>query len=109
MRKVEAKFVVGLLGTVIMAVAGFGFTYKFVEFFRSLLKGEIQGFAMMPVITYIIVGLGFLLLLVWSIVSGQLKDIEGPKYRMLEQEEEYERQEKEREYERWLKEGFKDI
>lgn len=96
MRKMETRVVTRLLGTLILVVAGFGFTYKFVEFVRTIWRGDIPGFGIVPVLSYLTVGIGFLLLLIWSMVAGHLKDIEGPKYRMLEQEEEYERQEKAR-------------
>ena len=39
--------------------------------------------------------MGFLILLVWSYLTGQFKDIEGPKYEMFERFEEQERQERE--------------
>ena len=39
--------------------------------------------------------MGFLILLVWAYLTGQFRDIEGPKYEMFERFEEQERHERE--------------
>ena len=40
---------------------------------------------------YLVVAGGFFFLFLWCAAKGHLKDIEGPKHRMLEMEEEYRR------------------
>jgi cbb3-type cytochrome oxidase maturation protein len=45
----------------------------------------------MPVLTYLLVAAGYLLLFLWAYASGQFRDLEGPKYRMLEMQEDIDR------------------
>lgn len=47
---------------------------------------ELKGF-LVQVITYVIALTGWLLLFVYAYVKGDFKDIEGPKYDLLEKEE----------------------
>lgn len=47
---------------------------------------ELKGF-LVQVITYVIALTGWLLLFVYAYVKGDFKDIEGPKYDLLEREE----------------------
>ena len=77
-----------ILGVFCSAVA---FVYKITEFILTLQDNEVKGFADVPVTIYFCVAGGWLLLLVWCFVSGQFKNVEQPKYDMLEMEEEYER------------------
>ena len=43
-------------------------------------------FALVPILNYLLVTLGFLLLFAWWVLSGGFRDIERPKYNMLENE-----------------------
>lgn len=43
-------------------------------------------FALVPILNYLLVTLGFLSLFVWSVMRGSFHDIERPKYNMLENE-----------------------
>jgi len=43
-------------------------------------------FALVPILNYLLVTFGFLLLFVWSVLRGSFRDIERPKYNMLENE-----------------------
>jgi hypothetical protein len=70
----------------VVIFAGLGFTYKLTQFIRTMLNDEVQGFALVPVTTYFIVGIGYLCLFVWSYLQGHYKDVEAPKYRLLERE-----------------------
>ena len=104
MRRVETRVVVSILGAAVLGLAAFGFLSKFFEFVRALSGGEAEGFAIVPVVNYLIVGTGFLLLLIWSFLRGDMKDIEKPKYDMLKREEELEVLEGERNYQMWIRE-----
>lgn len=73
----------------VVVFAGLGFSYKLAQFIRTMLNHEAQGFALVPVTTYFIVGIGYLCLFIWSYLQGHYKDVEGPKYHMLEREAEY--------------------
>ncbi len=72
-------------------VGGTGFVYKLVQFTREAMGDEVASFAAVPVLTYVCVAVGFLSLFLWSISRGQFQDVEAPKFRLLEQEEEYDR------------------
>ena len=44
---------------------------------------------LIPVLNYLLVASGFLLLFLWAYFSGQFRDVEGPKYRMLEMQQRF--------------------
>ncbi|MBI4602731.1 MAG: cbb3-type cytochrome oxidase assembly protein [Planctomycetes bacterium] len=78
-----------MLGAVVCG--GLGFVYKLAQFIREALGSEAASFAVVPVAVYVLVALGFVSLFVWALLRGQFRDIEGPKHRLLEMEEEHER------------------
>ncbi len=73
---------------VVIIVAGTGFSYKFVEFTYSIFKtgNELVQFAVTPIVMYACVAIGFLMMFLWTVVRGDYKDIERPKYRLFERE-----------------------
>jgi nitrogen fixation-related uncharacterized protein len=73
--------------------AGCMFTFKLFSFMKTIKKDELAGFAFDPILIYGFVAMGFLFLLCWAYLSGQFKDIERPKYEMLERFAEQERSE----------------
>lgn len=74
-----------VLALVILIPALIGFGIKFREF--VLLAGDPDGsFTLMPVLNYLMVSLGFLLLFGWAIFHGMFRDIEKPKFTMMENE-----------------------
>jgi hypothetical protein len=77
--------------------AGCMFVYKLFSFLRTIKRDELAGFAFDPILTYALVAMGFLFLLAWAFLTGQFKDIERPKYEMMERFEEQERAEREME------------
>ena len=77
-RYVHAFFVSAIL------VAGSLFVLKLFAFMKTIKKDELAGFAFDPIMIYAFVALGFLCLLTWAYVSGQFRDVESPKYEMLE-------------------------
>ncbi len=76
-----------------IVTAGTAFVFKLIEFVYTALNsgpGALSSF-LIPVLTYLLVAAGFACLFLWAYVTGQFKDVEGPKYRMLELNEEWER------------------
>lgn len=80
--------VVGM--TVVIVIAGvYGFGSKLEEFVRALLDdnrapgGE---FVFIPVLNYFLASSGFVFLFIWAALNGMFRDIERPKYDMLERE-----------------------
>ena len=86
----KRKFV-AVFSVAVILLAGFGFIFKLIEFALSLARGDIVNFAVVPVAVYLVVAGGFFFLFVWCALKGHLKDLEGPKHRLLELEEEYRR------------------
>lgn len=64
----------------------YGFGTKFLEFI-ALFRGDVDGaFAITPILNYLLASLGFLLLFGWAALGGMFKNVEQPKYSMLENE-----------------------
>jgi hypothetical protein len=77
--------VMTVLALVILVPAMAGFGTKFVEFL--ILVGDEEGaFTVVPILNYLLVSLGFLLLFGWAILHGMFRDIERPKHAMLANE-----------------------
>ncbi|MCA9057256.1 MAG: cbb3-type cytochrome oxidase assembly protein [Planctomycetaceae bacterium] len=72
-----------------------GFVMKFRELWAlsSGQAGMDGGFAITPVVNYLLASLGFLCLLLWAALNGMFRDLEKPKYAMLENEWELDRNE----------------
>ncbi len=71
-------------------IGGATFVHKLIEFGRTAGRDDMPGFALVSVVPYFVATFGFLLLAIWAFLSGHFKDIEEPKYRLLDQEKEYE-------------------
>lgn len=64
----------------------YGFGTKFLEFI-ALFRGDVDGaFAITPILNYLLASLGFLLLFGWAALGGMFRNVEQPKYSMLENE-----------------------
>jgi hypothetical protein len=72
----------------VIIIAGTGFVYKFIEYTLSVFASgnELVNFAITPLVMYISVAIGFFLLFLWTVLRGDYKDIERPKYRLFERE-----------------------
>ena len=77
-----------IVAALILIPGGYGFIEKFVQFIRTLAleTDEGGGFAIIPIVNYLLVTAGMTCLLAWAVVHGMFRDIERPKYTMLEQE-----------------------
>jgi hypothetical protein len=70
---------------------GGAFAYKVSEFVFTINSPAAKGFADVPVAVYFFVAGGWLLLLLWSFMTGKFDNLEESKFEMLRMEEEYER------------------
>lgn len=68
----------------------FGFGGKILRFILAWEGNPDARFALIPIAMYFAVAFGFACIFVWAVINGMLSDIEGPKYRMLENERELE-------------------
>lgn len=74
----------------ILVFAGFGFVYKMTEFATTIIKDDVEGFGAVAVSIYLIGIVPIAFFTLWAVFSGKFRDIEAPKYRMLELDEEIE-------------------
>ncbi len=80
------RWVTGGLAIAILIPSLWGFGSKFVEFI-ALYRGDADGaFAISPIVNYLLASFGFLCLFGWATFHGMFRDIEAPKYAMLETE-----------------------
>jgi hypothetical protein len=78
----------GLIAFGLLAPCLWGFGTKFQELV-ILCRGDVNGaFAISPVVNYLCASAGFFLLLGWGAMNGMFRDIEKPKYLLLEREAE---------------------
>jgi hypothetical protein len=71
---------------VILIPSMLGFANKFREFIL-IFRGDVDGvFAISPIMNYLLASLGFFFLFCWAIAHGMFRDLERPKYAMLENE-----------------------
>jgi nitrogen fixation-related uncharacterized protein len=75
----------------VMAIAGMGFVYKMTEFVVTISRDHVEGFGAVAVATYLIGMLPLVFLTLWGVLSGKFRDVERPKFRMLELDSEIER------------------
>jgi len=77
-----------VFGVLILIPSMLGFVMKFGELMKLTGDSNDGGFAITPVINYLLASLGFFFLLIWAAVNGMFRDLERPKYLMLENERE---------------------
>lgn len=75
-----------LMALAVLLPSLYGFGTKFLEFV-ALFRGDVDGaFAISPILNYLLASTGFLLLFAWAAIHGMFRDVEQPKYMMLENE-----------------------
>lgn len=80
------RIVMLLMAAAVLVPSLYGFGTKFIEFI-ALARGDVEGsFAISPIVNYLLASFGFLLLFGWAALGGMFRDIEQPKYTMLENE-----------------------
>jgi cbb3-type cytochrome oxidase maturation protein len=82
----RARWFIWGFSILMLATAGSAFVMKLIEFIVTATGDGETALAsfLIPVLNYLLVATGFLLLFLWAYFSGQFRDVEGPKYRMLE-------------------------
>ena len=81
----------GVMAVAIIVPAAAGFITKFVYFVQTLRTDASASFAIVPMVNYVVVAAGFFCLLIWAAYRGMFRDIEGPKYTLLEREDQLDR------------------
>jgi hypothetical protein len=80
------RLVMLLMALAVLVPSLYGFGTKFLEFV-ALFRGDVDGaFAISPILNYLLASTGFLLLFAWAAMHGMFRDVEQPKYVMLENE-----------------------
>lgn len=81
---------VRVFSVILLLTAGIAFIFKLIEFaYTATTKGsDALASFLIPVLNYLIIAAGFFCLFIWAYVTGQFRDVEGPKYRMLEMQRE---------------------
>ena len=88
--------IVAVIAVLILVPAAYGFIDKIYAFI-SVAEGahdELR-FTIVPVLNYFLLAAGFFCLLIWATLQGMFRNIERPKYTMLEREAELQRREDE--------------
>jgi len=80
-----------VMAVAVVVPAAIGFITKFVYFVRTLHSDSAGSFAIVPMINYLAVAAGFFCLLIWAAYRGMFRDIEGPKFTMLDREDRLDR------------------
>jgi hypothetical protein len=75
-----------LFSAAMILVAGTAFAFKLIEFVHTATRRgpDALGSFLIPVLNYLLVAAGFGLLFLWAYFRGQFRDVERPKYRMLQ-------------------------
>jgi len=75
---------------VLVLVAGSAFALKLIEFIATATSDGSDALAsfLIPVLNYLLVAAGFFCLFLWAYTTGQFRDLEAAKYRMLEMQRE---------------------
>ncbi|WP_457639737.1 hypothetical protein [Persephonella sp.] len=93
--KVSQKTVALLILFIFLFVVGTIIATRTVAYLEAGMSGsELKGF-LVEVIAYVVALTGWLFLFIYSFMKGDFKDIEGPKYEILEMEEKVVKAEKE--------------
>ncbi len=91
--KIRSRWLTGLW-VLIVVVAALGFIFKMTEFAMTWVDpatDRFGGFAAIAVGVYLVGMFPIVFLMLWAIFRGHFRDIEQPKYRMLELQDEIDR------------------
>ncbi len=84
----KKRTVLLLIAGLILIPGAYGFIEKLVQFIRALSIDRGVDFTLVPVSNYLFVAAGMACMLVWATLHGMFRDVEGPKFDMLEREQE---------------------
>jgi hypothetical protein len=80
------RLIMWVMALAVLLPSLYGFGTKFLEFV-ALYRGDAEGaFAISPVLNYLLASLGFLCLFGWAALRGMFREVEQPKYTLLENE-----------------------
>lgn len=80
-----------LLYALVVTVAGVGSTYRLTQFVATIVKQELTGFGVISIATYLLGVCSILFITLWALCKGHFRDLEAPKYRMMELNDEIDR------------------
>jgi hypothetical protein len=89
----RGRWFLWIFSVIMIIVAGSAFVMKLIEFTATATRegtGALASF-LIPVLNYLLVAGGFFCLFLWAYFRGHFKDLEAPKYRMLELNRQFER------------------
>ena len=91
----RARVFLWLFSIAMVVTAGTAFILKLIEFFATATRSGSDALAsfLIPVLNYLLVAAGFFCLFLWAYLSGQFRDLEAPKLRMVEMQREIDHQE----------------
>lgn len=78
--------VTAAMAVLILIPSMYGFVGKFVEFVHIYRGSEGGGFAVAPILNYLLASAGFFCMLLWAAWNGMFRDIERPKVDFLANE-----------------------
>lgn len=83
----SARIFLWVFSIAMIVTAGAAFGMKLIDFYITATRegSSAMGSFLIPVMNYLFIAAGFALLFVWAYSRGQFRDVEAPKYRMLEQ------------------------
>ena len=87
-KRSTAWMITVVFGAIILIPSMLGFIMKFSEMFALKNETDGSGFAVTPIINYLLASAGFFFMLLWAGCNGMFTDLEQPKYLMLEHERE---------------------
>lgn len=91
----KARMFLWAFSIMMVVTAGTAFIFKFIEFLYTATREGSSAMAsfLIPLLNYLIVAAGFFCLFLWAFFSGQFRDVESAKYRMLEMQREIDEKE----------------
>lgn len=94
-RRIESRakrITLWVMGLLIIVPGAYGFAEKMRQFILTLNTEEGAGFTIVPISNYFLVAGGMACLFGWAMYNGMFRDVEGPKYTMLDHERELDEQ-----------------
>jgi hypothetical protein len=75
----------------VLVVSATAFVYKLTEFSMTVVRDGLEGFGIVAISVYLVGLVGLLMWNMWAYSKGYFRNIEQPKFRMLEMEAEYDK------------------
>ncbi len=85
------RIVILTLTVGVLVIAGLGAAYRMAQFARTIASDDAEAFGAVSVFVYLVGMLPLLFLMLWAVLTGQFRELERQKYRLLELDREIER------------------